>query len=513
MTPSASPEATLRRRDRFAGSGLPSEAFRPLGRTGLLVSRVGFGGYRVADGVEEHERALRLALESGVNLVDTSTNYGDGASERLVGRVLAESDADREELVVVSKAGYVQGTNLERARSRAEQGRAWPEMVEYSEGCWHCLHPDFLEEQLGESLARLGLGRLDVYLLHNPEYFLADARRRRPEEPVAELRERFDDRLRRAFERLEREHEAGRLAWYGVSSNSFGGEPGAAETTSIARMHELAAEAARARGRDTSRFAVVQLPFNLLEAGPALHRGGETEPGDTALAAARRLELGVLVNRPLNAFAGGGLVRLADFAEPDGPSPEEAAERVVELEERFRELIAPSLEALPGAGSAAGLFIWGHELPEAAGRFAGVEHWRQAAELMIGPRLQHALQHVELHLTGRARLDWEGWRTDYEPAVDALLEAIDARYRATARKRNEGLAAALDPLLPEELRGESLSRRALAVAAGAPGVSCVLVGMRRCEYVEDAAGLLRLPLPETDEELLGRFARAIAGGS
>ena len=512
MTSHARSETTQRHRERAVERGLRPEAFRRLGRTGLEVSRVGFGGYRIADGIEEHERALRRALEAGVNLIDTSTNYADGASERLVGRVLGDEAVERDEIVVVSKAGYVQGTNLERARARIEEGRAWPDMVEFSEGCWHCLHPDFLDEQLAGSLERLQLDRLDVYLLHNPEYFLADARRRRPEEPVEELRARFDERLLRAFAALERAAEDGRLSWYGVSSNNFGGAPGAAETTSITRMHELALEAARQLGRDESRLAVVQMPFNLLEGGPALHRGGEGEAEDTALDAAARLGAGVLVNRPLNAFAGGRLVRLADFAPASGPAPEEAAEKVVQLEDRFRETIAPALESLPGAGSASGLFIWGHELPEAAGRFAGVEHWRQAAEQMILPRLHHALQHVELHVTGGARVEWESWREDYPPAIGALLEAIDARYREAARERNVGLVAALDPLLPEELRGESLSRKALAVAAGARGVTCVLDGMRRDEYVDDAVGLLQLPVPETNDELLGRFAAALTAG-
>ena len=39
------------------------------------------------------------------------------------------------------------------------------------EGCWHCLHPEFLQDQLTRSLDRLQLETLDVCLLHNPEYF------------------------------------------------------------------------------------------------------------------------------------------------------------------------------------------------------------------------------------------------------------------------------------------------------------------------------------------------------
>jgi aryl-alcohol dehydrogenase-like predicted oxidoreductase len=55
----------------------------------------------------------------------------------------------------------------------------------------------------------------------------------------------------------------------------------------------------------------------------------------------------------------------------------------------------------------------------------------------------------------------------------------------------------LDPLLPAERRGESLSRKALWVAASVPGVSAVLNGMRTPAYVDDALGVLAWPpLPE-----------------
>src|SRR5262245_44794455 len=88
-----------------------------LGKTGFVVSPVGFGGYRVMDRNAEHRRALKLALESGCNLIDTSTNYTNGASERLIGEVLRElTGVKREEIVVVTKIGYVQGDNLTLAQ-------------------------------------------------------------------------------------------------------------------------------------------------------------------------------------------------------------------------------------------------------------------------------------------------------------------------------------------------------------------------------------------------------------
>ena len=71
-------------------SRFTSQGYVPLGSTGLLTSKVGFGGYRIDDETPEHREALEKALLAGCNLIDTSTNYMDGGSERCVGAVLSK---------------------------------------------------------------------------------------------------------------------------------------------------------------------------------------------------------------------------------------------------------------------------------------------------------------------------------------------------------------------------------------------------------------------------------------
>src|SRR4051794_751667 len=102
----ATPDGT----NRLVG-GRPG--YRALGRTGLTVSSLGFGGYRIGRSDPGHRAALRAALAGGVNLIDTSSNYMLGDSERLIGEVLAEGAIPRDALVVVTKIGYLQGPNLE----------------------------------------------------------------------------------------------------------------------------------------------------------------------------------------------------------------------------------------------------------------------------------------------------------------------------------------------------------------------------------------------------------------
>ena len=151
--------------------------YTELDQTGVLVSQAGFGCYRVNLGVAEHEKALNLALLGGVNLIDTSSNYGDGGSEKLVGAVLKNlilsGNFSRESIVVVSKVGYLQGENYQLSQERKREGNPFKELVLYAEGLEHCIHPEFLHDQLNRS-----------------------RRKRLNHPPARERRRRFDHRLR-----------------------------------------------------------------------------------------------------------------------------------------------------------------------------------------------------------------------------------------------------------------------------------------------------------------------------
>ena len=82
--------------------------YRPLGRTGWNISSIGFGAWAIGGDAwgrtddAESMRSLHRAIDLGVNFIDTADVYGDGHSERLVGRLRRER---REEIVVATKAG------------------------------------------------------------------------------------------------------------------------------------------------------------------------------------------------------------------------------------------------------------------------------------------------------------------------------------------------------------------------------------------------------------------------
>jgi aryl-alcohol dehydrogenase-like predicted oxidoreductase len=497
----ATAEATRAYGERHAGVR-GAGAYGAFGSTGLLTSQFGFGTYRVDDRVDAHGEALARALGRGVNLIDTSTNYADGHSERLIGRVLAElsraGTVPRDAVIVVSKIGYVQGENLELAEGHERAGSPFPEMVKVGEGLWHCMHPEWLEDQLERSLERLGVETLDVCLLHNPEYFLDDAQSKRV--PLAEARDEFYRRVTLAFRHFEEEVARGRLRFYGVSSNSLGAKPGDASATSLERF----VQAARDAGGDGHHFRAVELPMNLLEAGPALDANTGPGDGQTPLEAARAHALAVLVNRPLNAILEDRLVRLADPPDyAEAPSFGEQVQVVKTLEAEFAQTIGPALKMPKEDGAKpSDIFRWAEQLSSIAMELDGLEQWRDIESQAVAPRIMQTVAALDRGITGPLAARWQDFRERYLLQIDALLLAIRKRAADRSRRRTIAVGRAVDALLPPERRTVPLSQKALLVVRSVPGVTAVLVGMRDTTYVADALAVMGSPPIENAVEIL-----------
>jgi aryl-alcohol dehydrogenase-like predicted oxidoreductase len=127
--------------------------YRPLGRTGLEVSELGFGAWGIGGTMwigaddEESLRALRLAIERGVNFLDTAYGYGDGHSEELVGAAVRES-ADT--VYVASKI--------------PPKNRQWP--AQPGVRAEEAFPADWIVTCTERSLENLGLETIDVQQFH-----------------------------------------------------------------------------------------------------------------------------------------------------------------------------------------------------------------------------------------------------------------------------------------------------------------------------------------------------------
>ena len=497
---SASPEGTARYAARIVSqsrhNGRMEHGYGRFGNSGLTTSRLGFGTYRVDTKEPEHRDALKKALREGVNLIDTSTNYMDGDSERLVGSVLGEliksGELTREEVIVVSKIGYVQGDNFKQAEARERAGRPYPDMVKYGEGIWHCIHPEYLADQLTLSLDRLGLATLDVCLLHNPEYFLSEAAHHDGGD-LTVARDIFYRRIEQAFAFFESQVAVGRISYYGVSSNTVTADPSDAEATSLSRMCEAAKVAAAVQGMERHHFAALQCPMNLYEAGALVTPNTGKDQRETVLEMAQREGIAVLVNRPLNAMPTkkSGVVRLADFPiEGDQVDFDRQCQTVAALEDEYRKAIAPALQHSGEGMAPADFFTWAVELPRVRPQIQGLEHWEQIEHQMIAPHVNQVMQALSRNLTGEAAEQWEAWRDRYVPQLLTLLGGLRREATERSRAKTALVSATLDPLLPEPRRKESLSRKALWVLASTPGITCVLNGMRSPAYADDSLAVM-----------------------
>lgn len=111
--------------------------YRTLGATGLEVSSIGMGCVTFGREIDEQSSfaVLDRARERGINLFDTAASYGAGASEKVLGRWMADRDC-RDEIVLATK---VNGT----------------------------LTRDHVLKSARESLARLRTDRIDLFQLHS----------------------------------------------------------------------------------------------------------------------------------------------------------------------------------------------------------------------------------------------------------------------------------------------------------------------------------------------------------
>ena len=159
----------------------------PLKKRGVETSRLvlgcmPFGGEWNKDpitdqNIKDSEAALDAALEIGINLLDTANVYRWGKSETIIGKILKDRPALREQVIIQSKCGIRPGEN------------GLPTRFDFSK--------EHIIEAAEASLKRLDLDYMDILLLHRPDPLMD------PEE-VAE-----------AFGKLKAQ---GKVRYFGVSN-------------------------------------------------------------------------------------------------------------------------------------------------------------------------------------------------------------------------------------------------------------------------------------------------------
>ena len=498
-----------------------ANAYRRLTGTDLITSKIGYGTYRVHDQNETQAETLETAIEAGCNLIDTSSNYTDGGSETLIGNVLQKmisaNKIKREEIILVSKVGYMQGQNLEQAQQREASGNPWEDVVKYMEGCWHCIHPDFLIDQWTRSTERLGLETIDVYLLHNPEYFLSDAKNRSSLSSWEVIRDTFYDRVYRAFVQMEQFVADGKIRYYGISSNTFPSSQTDFEYVSLNRVYEAAAKAAETVYGDhaVSHFKVIQLPYNLLESEALTEANNEINGiRGTIFEAAKSLGLGVLVNRPLNAFKNNRMTRLAQYEHrpnADYPQMMSLAEGALTQIETRLESTLKSWGIFDSVQNQVNVHLFYDVAQQLGGFMPRVQdrnHWEQILQQHLIPQINAYLRQTGIACMNQHQTEWEDLLAQYVQALNTLFVIITEIFNSVEAEKVEPISQALNQHLSDDQGALSLSQRALNFVTSSPGVSVVLNGMKREEYVEDAMGIMEVPDFPQPLALIESVARA-----
>jgi aryl-alcohol dehydrogenase-like predicted oxidoreductase len=160
--------------------------YRKLGRTNWQVSEIGYGAWGIGGALwqggkdDESLAALRRAIELGLNFIDTALAYGNGHSEKLVGKVVRET-----------------GHKIYVATKVPPRNQLWP--AQPGIGIEEVFPYDYIMRSTETSLKNLGLDAIDLQQLHvwNPEWI-------------------GRDEWRRAFEEMKR---SGKVRAVGVSIN------------------------------------------------------------------------------------------------------------------------------------------------------------------------------------------------------------------------------------------------------------------------------------------------------
>lgn len=128
-------------------------AFRQLGHSGIAVSPIAWGMWRLAENGRTPADAAKLvhaALDAGINFLDTADIYGfDGSAgfgdaEALLGEVLAAEPALRERMILATKGGILPPLPYDQSA-------------------------DYLRKAIDDSLARLKVDVIDLWQIHRPD--------------------------------------------------------------------------------------------------------------------------------------------------------------------------------------------------------------------------------------------------------------------------------------------------------------------------------------------------------
>jgi aryl-alcohol dehydrogenase-like predicted oxidoreductase len=287
-----------------------------------------------------------------------------------------------------------------------------------------------------------------------------------------------------AFEHLESEVAAGRIQYYGVSSNTFPEDKESSDFTSLQVLLEIARELG------AKHFKIIQFPLNLYEPDAVLNPNNVDPSGDhlTVVELAERERIATLINRPLNAFYGRKLIRLASFPSHADKDVEES------LKESFLAALQTESDYPGKAVLPANKIAWAHILRQNFEKIHDLESWKSILSYQIEPSLQEAFDILGEHD------EFQNWLEAYRADAEQLFMDITHYLEEITSALSKKISRLLDETCPKLKTSPTLSQKVIRVYRALPGIEGILVGMRKPEYVQDMHEALRASPALTSDE-------------
>lgn len=433
----------------------------------FFPSRVGSGTYRTHYRNRPQGEALRDALLGGFNVIDTASNYGTGGAEFLVGNVVWELFSSnrirREEIVIITKGGYIQGKTKE----------LFPETT-FSKGIFidreliYSLDPEALRTQLEISLKRMQISSVDVFLLQNPEiYFFYYGK------------EEFLSQIHRVFSFLEEMRKEKKLRYYGISTSISIYPQDLKDKFPLEELISINYEG----------FRVFQIPANFLEVDFLIP---DTQ-GLSFIDKAKRRNFWIVSTRPFYAIYDRKIIRFTKMPEDTSKDPETYLEdleaKIYELEQKLLAYLEPLhfrfQKPYPSAYHT--LHYYRHFLRDTE----SVYSFLQAVRVPLQKTVSYIRFLLETQKAGTPALQiWEV----YLKYINGYLWYLPEYVAYKNHKVMEKIERELSRRYPQ-LQSLPLQLQILYILLS-EGIHTVLAGMRKVNYVRQIQKVFSLPVEQ-----------------
>ncbi|MEO1953423.1 MAG: aldo/keto reductase [Campylobacterales bacterium] len=237
------------------------------------MANFAFGTQKISQHNLLHIQALKEAITSGVELIDTSLEYLDGSALRAISIAFRELDDNyKDKVKIVAKFSFKEDGDIAK--------------------------------NLEATLKELEVDKIDCFMFHNLEYYLLDAIDK--EIPKDDRLDGMNKIVYKVFLELEKEVKNGKFNSYGISSENFSLNHALEQFLPYEDLLDIASMAAKDAGNKKHSFSSIEFPLNIVE-----------RDGLRCALWAKENGLRVLTSRPLNAIYKAKIHRLAEYDESD----------------------------------------------------------------------------------------------------------------------------------------------------------------------------------------------------